>query len=128
MLNVEPGRGLPATVTLPINFELMKKGIITPREAFVSLNTMSPQGIAKPAHEADRVLGFPRAGQYKQKASDEQVQELLRNEKEWLVRYLLSNTQGNQPLIKDELDLKHVLENLPDLLKTEAKKFFIPEK
>ena len=128
MLNVEPGRGLPATVTLPINFELMKKGIITPREAFVSLNTMSPQRIAKPAHEADRVLGFPREGQYKQKASDEQVQELLRTEREWVVRHLLSYTKGEQPLIKNEQDLKHVLENLPDFLKAEAKKFFTPER
>ncbi|HBE21386.1 MAG TPA: hypothetical protein DDW51_28280, partial [Cyanobacteria bacterium UBA11367] len=127
MLNVEPGRGLPATVTLPINFELMKKGLITPEEAFVSLNTMSPQGITKIAHEADQALGFTREGKYKEPAKPEQVEPLLQKEKEWLVRYLLSCTQGENPLIKNEQDLKQVLDNLPDLLKDEAKKFFIPE-
>ena len=45
MFDVEPGRGLAATVTIPINFELMKQGIITPEEAFVKLNLMSPQKV-----------------------------------------------------------------------------------
>jgi hypothetical protein len=127
MFDVEPGRGLPATVTIPINFELMKQGVMTPEEAFVKLNLMSPQKIAKVAHEADVYLGFSREGEYQQKASEQQVQQFLSNEREWLVRYLSSKTQGDNPLIKSEADLERTLDNLPDILITDAKKFFTPK-
>ncbi|BAZ12418.1 hypothetical protein NIES4071_42490 [Calothrix sp. NIES-4071] len=127
MFDVEPGRGLPATVTIPINFDLMKQGAITPEEAFVTLNLMSPKKIAKVAHEADLYLGFVRVGEYQQKATNQQVQQFLSNEREWLVRYLLSKSQGDNPLLKTEADLQRALDSLPDILVTDAKKFFTPK-
>lgn len=105
----------------------MKQGAITPEEAFVTLNLMSPKKIAKVAHEADIYLGFVRVGEYQQKATDQQVQTFLSNEREWLVRYLLSKSQGNNPLIKSEADLQRALDNLPDILIIDAKKFFTPK-
>ena len=126
MMNVEPGRSLPATVTIPINFMLMKKGKMTPQEAFVDLNLMSPQKITKIAHRADEYLGFEREGQYKQKATDKQVKDFLEKEKKWLVRYLLSKTEGKKPSINNEKELELILDNLPDVLISEVKKFMSP--
>jgi hypothetical protein len=117
----------PQQLYIPINFELMKQGAITPEEAFVTLNLMSPTKIAKVAHEADLYLGFVRVGKYQQKATEEQVQRFLSNEREWLVRYLLYKSHKDNPLIKSEADLQRTLDSLPDILITDAKKFFTPK-
>ena len=76
---------------------------------------------------ADIYLGFVRVGEYQQKATEQQVQTFLSNEREWLVSYLFSKSQGDNPLIKSEADLQRALDNLPDILIIDAKKFFTPE-
>jgi hypothetical protein len=74
VFDVEPGRGLAASVVLPTNLNLLRNGHITPEQAFVNLNQMSPLGAVKTAHGADRSLGFERKLQHKDPATSQSIQ------------------------------------------------------
>jgi hypothetical protein len=129
MLGVEPGRGLAATVTLPMNLNLLRDGHMSSEQAFVSLNQMSPKGAVRPAFESDVKLGFDRVGGYKTPASPEQqraMETMLATEREALAHWLLPRSQGSAPLFSNKKELGELLRSgeLPGFLVQDVKRFY----
>jgi hypothetical protein len=126
VFDVEPGRGLAASVTLPINLNLLKGGHITSEQAFVSLNQMAPQGAVKVAHESDKKLGFDRKGQYAATASNEKVESMWSTEREGLSHWLFSRSQGSNKIFENDKDLKELLrsDKLKNFLVEDVKEFY----
>lgn len=125
VFDVEPGRGLAASVTLPMNLNLLKEGHLNPEQAFVSLNQMAPQGAVKVAHESDRRLGFDRIGEYKKTASERDIESMLSTEREGLSHWLLFRSQGENQIFSNEKELKELLKggDLTKYLVQEVKHF-----
>jgi hypothetical protein len=81
VFDVEPGRGLAASVTLPMNLNLLKGGHINSEQAFVSLSQMAPQGAVKVAHQSNMRLGFERQGKYATPVHGSKVDSMLSTER-----------------------------------------------
>jgi hypothetical protein len=109
VFDVEPGRGLAASVVLPTNLNLLRNGHITPEQAFVSLNQMSPLGAVKTAHGADQSLGFERKLQHKDPATSQSINPMLSVEREALSHWLLSRSKGENQIFDSRKDLIQLL-------------------
>jgi hypothetical protein len=126
VFDVEPGRGLAASVTLPINLNLLREGHLSSEQALVILNQMAPQGAVRVAHGSDKKLGFDRVGEYKKPASANDVDLMLATEREGLSHWLHSRSQGKDPIFSNEKELKELLKSsdLKSHLVQEVKRFY----